>query len=159
VRVYFKNGTPYYKVNGGSETELGSGTGGSSGQTYNVEWNETGEVADGDAGIAVATRLADQETLSVDLASLGVVGSGAPPSGVNLTIISLDSSWNGTQETVIISGDGTNKTDVTGSPITSYQNTTGSQQDVAIVVDNGQFGAPGTGSTEEVVTTGDGDVA
>jgi hypothetical protein len=89
---------------------------------------------------------------------VGLIGKGGPPSGLDVSIITLDESWAGTYQTTVISGDGTTKNDVTGSPVASYTNSTGSAQDVALVVDNGQYDATGTGSKEDVVVGGDAEV-
>lgn len=132
------------------------GSGGNSDTAF--PFNETGEVNQGDAGIVISTRLNDTESIEVTQIGIGLLGKGSPPSGLNVILISLDSTWNGTEQATVISGDGTSKNDVTGSPIASYTNTTGGAQDVAIVVDNGQYSAAGTGSGENVVVEGDAQV-
>lgn len=119
---------------------------------------ESGSVGVDDSAIVLAVRLAHDETVRVTKAGMGVLGSGAPPSGLNLIIISLSSGWSGTEQSTIISADGTSKTDVTGSSVASYENRTGSAQDVAIAVDNGHFSAAGIGSTADVVVHGNAEV-
>lgn len=106
-----------------------------------------GKVADGDAGPVWTTTLANNETLNVTQASLVNDDTSAVPSNVDLIIADLT---NGVSETTLITGDGTLKDDQTGSPLGSYQNTSGSDEQVGVLMDNGHFNA-GSGSAQLLV--------
>jgi len=106
-----------------------------------------GTIATGDAGPVWVTTLANGETLNVTQAALTLDGGGAAPTGLDLIIGDLT---NMTSETTLIDGDGTVKDDQTGTPLGSYENTSGSAEQVAVLIDNGQFNA-GTGSNQDAI--------
>jgi len=109
-----------------------------------VNAEDSGLVHTGDAGLLYVTELADTQTLDVYHASLTADGDGAP-SGTSMRIVTLDGNGGGTDRQVVLSGDGSLLAGQTGSPLASWQNTTGTPQTVAIVLDNGHFGS-GSGS-------------
>lgn len=105
-----------------------------------------GVVNDGDGKVLYSTALADNETVKITQASLIEEDGTAIPSGVDLVIAVIGGSGATGSKVDIISGDGaTIHDDQTGSPIASYQNTSGGKQTVAVVVDNGHYNA-GSGS-------------
>lgn len=108
---------------------------------------EGGTVASGSVVPVGSFNLTDGETLEITQAVLSEDGFTSPaPSGVELVIKADGTS--GT--TTILSGDGsTLYDDQTGSPHTSYTNTTGSSQTVMIGLDNGHYTA-GSGTTTQV---------
>lgn len=98
---------------------------------------ESGSVPDTKLGIIAIDHLADQETLTVEKAVFLLADGQPSPSGLDLVILTLDNSGGSTQQTTILAGDDTSVfDDETGSPLSSYQNTSGSGQTVAIAVDN-----------------------
>lgn len=106
-----------------------------------------GTVAAGDAGPVWITTLADGETLNVTQAALTLDGGGAAPTGLDLIIGDLT---NMTSETTLIDGDGTVQDDETGTPLGSYTNNSGVAEQVAVLIDNGQFNA-GTGNNQDAI--------
>lgn len=103
---------------------------------------EGGTVNTGTSVPVGSFELADNDTLYVTQAMLTEDGFTTPaPSGLNLLIVP-----NGSSNTTILSGDGTTLyLNETGTPYASYTNTTGSTQEVAIMLDNGDYGS-GVGS-------------
>jgi hypothetical protein len=114
--------------------------------------DETGTVQAGNVGVIWFTSLADQETAEVYQAGLLLDDLQPAPSGLDLVLYTGDNGGTAALQTTIISGDGTVQDDVTGSPIASYQNTTGGAQTVAVGVDNGNFGS-GTGGDQDIAAT------
>jgi len=115
-----------------------------------IEQGESGTVAAGNSGVVARTHLADQETIEIQRAVLTLIDAQPAPTGLNLTIITENNSGGATAQTTILSGDGSTVYDKeTGSPLASYQNTSGSGRTVAVVIDNGDFGG-GTGSSQDV---------
>jgi len=115
-----------------------------------VDWyspSEGGVIAAGDAGPVWVTTLANNEELFVTQASLVMNDDTSPPTDLDLVI--ADPS-EGSAKTTIIAGDGTDKNDETGAPLASYQNTTGSSEDIGVFIDNGNFGS-GTGSEQQAI--------
>lgn len=119
--------------------------------------DESGTVTSGNSGVMFVKGLPDTETVQIRTAAL-LQDDGSPvPSGVDLVIATLDNEGAGAKVATIISGDGTVQDDVTGNPITSYQNTSGAKQTIAIIIDNGNFNA-GTGSDIDVIATAKGEI-
>jgi len=143
----------------GTEYDVGDELAGGSGATLSerqerIDTVETGPVASGDAGLVYSTTVPDGSSMDIYQAGMYLVGTGYPPSGITLTFVTLTSGGAiNAEQTTIISGDGTDKTDLTGNPLASYSNSSGGSQTVGIVVDNGQLGAAGTGSQEEAVVS------
>lgn len=106
---------------------------------------EGGTVAAGESVPLRTVELADGETFSVTEAHLSDDGfTTAAASGIDLTIV----AQNGTNVTVL-SGDGsTLHTQVTGAPVASYTNTTGSAEVVMVAIDNGDYNT-GTGNNTQ----------
>lgn len=121
-----------------------------------VNCEGSGVVANGDAGVLYVTSVPDTQSINIYHASL-LEGSNTAPSGTSLRIVTLDGAGGGTDRTTVISGDGTMKAGEIGQPLASWTNTTGSDQTVALVLDNGHFGT-GTGSSEELHGTASGRV-
>lgn len=121
------------------------------GADHETEWHapsETGTVVSGNAGMVFQTTLADTETLTVSQASLVAEDGTAVASGVDLIIADIT---NGVSEAAIISGDGTTVySDVTSG--TTYTNTSGVDEQVAILVDNGHFNA-GSGADRAIAAS------
>lgn len=113
----------------------------------------SGKVSSGDVATVHITRLPDQQTISVDLATL-IMSDGQPvPSGVDLIIATLDNNGGGSRRSVILSGDGSTVYDrEVGSPIASYENISGAAQTVMVGVDNGNFNA-GTATDQDIVAS------
>jgi hypothetical protein len=63
--------------------------------------------------------------------------------------VTLDGSGGGTDRETILNGDGSMRVGLTQTPLASWENTTGTDVTVAVVLDNGHF-AGGTGSAEEL---------
>lgn len=112
--------------------------------------DDSGVVDSGDAANIFTTDLNDGETLEITEAAL-LLSDGQPaPSGVDLTIATLDNAGGGTNRQSILQGDGTTVfDDEEGAPLASYTNTSGSNQTVMIAVDNGHFNT-GSGSAQDV---------
>lgn len=124
-------------------------------QEFNTD--ESGSVAAGNSGVAYVTQVADTATLEVIQAGL-ILADGQPaPTDLDLVIATLDNAGTATKQTTVIAGDGTVQSDVTGAPVASYQNTSGGEQTVALLVDNGNFNA-GTGASQDIFTTAHGQV-
>jgi len=107
--------------------------------------------------VAYVTQVEDTRTFTVAQAGL-ILADGQPaPSGLDLVIATLDNSGTTLKVADIIVGDGTVLADETGDPLASYENTTGAEQTVAVLVDNGNFNS-GTGSSQDVFATAHGQV-
>jgi len=119
--------------------------------------DESGAVAAGNAGVAYITQLEDTRTFAVYQAGLILADGQAAPTDLDLVIATLDNAGAATLQTVVVDGDGTLKSDQKGDPLASYQNTSGAEQTVAILVDNGNFNA-GTGSSQDIFATAHGQV-
>lgn len=113
-----------------------------------VNTEGSGYIANGDAGVLYVDSLAASETIRVYHASF-LGGADAAPTGTSMRVVTLDGAGDGTSRTTVISGDGTLKAGLVGSPLASWQNTTGSTQTIAVVLDNGHFGT-GSGSSEQL---------
>lgn len=116
------------------------------------EWfrnHNGGKIASGSIVPVGTFELSDTETISVSQATLTKDGfTTVCVSGVDLRIVP-DSASEGstTGTTAVLSGDGTTLfNDETGSPLASYQNTSGAAQTVIVGLDNGAYGA-GYGSS------------
>lgn len=105
---------------------------------FNAE--SSGIVASGDFGIIQTVHLEDGQSIEVTEATyISLKGDPieASPSGTELSLATSSAI----QQTVL-SGDGTTvNINVTGNPVTSYENTTGSSQQIMIGIDNGNFGS------------------
>lgn len=119
--------------------------------------SEAGSVQGADAGNVYTTNVPNGETLNILQAGFILSDGQAAPSGLDLVIAVLDGTGGATKQTTVITGDGTIQNDVTGNPVASYSNSSGSAQSVAIMVDNGYFNT-GTGSSKDVFTTARGEV-
>jgi len=107
----------------------------------------SGKVGAGDAVTVLIVSLDDNETLNINEATL-VLSDGQPaPSGLDLLLVTYDGAGSVASQSTIISGDGTSQVDVSGDPLTSYTNSTGSSQLAGVLIDNGQVGG-GTGSDQ-----------
>jgi len=110
------------------------------------EGTETGAVADADQGILTVDNLADGESVDIFKAALTTDTIEAIPSGVDLELVTFDNAGSFTSRSTLVSGDGSTIHDrVTGNPLASYENTSGSPQSVGVIVDNG------SGSSQDVV--------
>jgi len=119
-----------------------------------AERGQSGEIADGNAAVLFSRGLGSGETMQVSQCAFLHSNGQAAPTGTSLRIVTLDNAGGGTSEVTIVSGDGNTVYDDVvasnrGDSIAQYKNTSGSDVTVAIVVDNGEFGA-GTGSTEDL---------
>jgi hypothetical protein len=112
--------------------------------------HEIGTVPAGDFVPIGTFALADNETLEVTQASLTADGfDTAAPSGIDLIVAENSGTTSTELKATILSGDGTTfYNDETGSPLASYQNTSGSEQTVVIAINNGDFGQSGVGSSQ-----------
>ena len=107
-----------------------------------VDGAESGNVPDTDQGILVVDSLADGETLRIQKAVLTTATVEAVPTGVDLELVTFDNAGGFTSRATLATGDGATVYDrVTGSPMASYENTSGSAQSVGVLVDNGSGGA------------------
>lgn len=111
-----------------------------------VDWSGSkNSLSNGNQATVGIGHLADQSTLEIEKAKLSKPDGQATSSSINLIIATLDNSGGFTSRTTIISGDGSTVfDDETGTPLASWQNTTGSGQTVAVLIDNG------SGSSEDV---------
>jgi hypothetical protein len=110
--------------------------------------HDLGTVPDGDFVPLLTIGLDDGDTLEVTQATLTQNGfDTAAPLGINLIIAVKEDT--ASPKTTILSGDGSTLfDDVTGDPIVSYQNTSGSHQTAVIALNNGDFGQSGVGSDQ-----------
>lgn len=106
-----------------------------------------GTVGSGDAGPVWITTLADGETLQITQAALTLDDGSAAPTDLDFVIGDLT---NNASETTLIDGDGTVKDDETGAPLGSYANTSGGNEQVGVLIDNGHWNS-GTGSNQDAI--------
>jgi hypothetical protein len=125
-------------------------------ESFNCD--ESGSVASGNSGVMYVTEVPDQDTFEVLEAGLLLADGQPAPTDLDLVIATLDGSGTATLQSTVIDGDGTSKPDETGSPLASYQNTSGGAELVALLIDNGNFNA-GTGSSQDIVANAQGEVA
>lgn len=117
------------------------------------EGRESGSVSAGNQGVLIVDHLADQETVSVYKAALVNADGSAVASGVNLELVTMDNAGAFTVQSTLIAGDGaTVYDDETGSPLATYENTSGAGQTIAVLVDNGLTNAVNIVSSAEGVT-------
>lgn len=136
---------------------LGDGTEGTGVTNDSVVVNTTGVVSAGDAGVVWMTKLLDTETLNINMATFMAADGQNMPTGTSLRIVTLDGIGGYTDKSIIVSGGASHVKD-TGTPLDSYQNTSGGDETVAVVVDNGEIGT-GTGTDENCVVAIIGDVS
>lgn len=128
VRLYFKNGSPYYLPNGGSETQLGSGSGGGA-QRLEIATVDLGD------GVVYGLRENYESGDTVNIKAVGVQNdSNNAPAG--LTVEVRDE----TNATTLVSQ---NSKKATGSPLASVSgavdlfyrinNATGSAQNATAI--------------------------
>ena len=138
----------------------GGGAGGTVASDLNKESfsaDESGTVNSGNAGIMYATSVPDGGTFEVVQASLLLSDGQAAPTDLDMVIATLDNAGSATLQATAIDGDGTVQDDVTGSPVASWTNGTGSASTVALLIDNGNFNS-GTGSNQDIIASARGEV-
>lgn len=118
----------------------------------------SGQVASGNAATVRTVEVADGSTYSIYEAGLLLADGQPAPTDLDLVIATMDNAGAATRQSIVVDGDGTKQNDLSGSPLASYSNTSGSKQTVAVMVDNGQFNA-GTGSNQEISAHFDEEVA
>jgi len=102
------------------------------------EGTETGAVANGDQGILTVDSLADGETVDIFKAALTTDTIEAIPTGVDLELVTFDNAGSYTSRATLITGDGSTIHDrETGNPLASYTNSSGGDQSIGVLVDNG----------------------
>lgn len=112
--------------------------------------DESGTVVSGNAGIMFIRGLADGEKMEIHQAAL-LKSNGQPaPSGLDMIITTMDNSGLAFKDSEIITGDGTVQDNESGTPLASYENTTGSSQTIAIFIDNGNYNS-GTNADQGVI--------
>lgn len=127
-------------VDDGDGTVTVDATTGPSGPSATVEGSGSDTVNAGDNAVLAVDELADGETLSVTAATLVSGTVEAVPTGVDLQLGTF-SGGTFTSKTTIVAGDGSAVHDnASGSPLASYQNTSGSAQTVGYVIYNGAVG-------------------
>lgn len=138
----------------------GTGTGGGEGLTADsIATDSSGTVAAGTSGVVHITSLADTETVEFTQATLLLADGTPAPTDLDLILATLDNLGGGTKQTTILAGDGsTVHADATGNPLVSYQNTSGGEETIAVLVDNGDFNV-GTGASQEVMAAAIGGVS
>jgi hypothetical protein len=105
------------------------------------EGREGGEVTDTNQGVLIIDSLADGETVEIFKATLTNADGSAVATGVDLELVTMDNAGAFTSQAVILSGDGaTVYDDETGQPLSTFTNTSGGAQTIAVLVDN-QSGA------------------
>lgn len=107
----------------------------------------SGLVDDGDAAPVWQSTLEPDETFYITQASLQKLEGEAAPDGVDLIIGDLTDD---TAADTAITGDGTDKNDVTGDPLASYTNSNDSGVHIAVLIDNGNYNA-GSGSAQSMM--------
>lgn len=121
------------------------GGGGGSGDGIDSETiyeSGTGSVSSGTSGVLGYKDVPNGGIFEVTLASLSDVDGSPVPNGLNLVIFTADGSGGASLQATVLQGDGsTVLVDETGSPLDSYENTSGSQQTVGAAIDNGDFGS------------------
>lgn len=115
--------------------------GGAIDQRALVAGAESGTVTAGNKGIVTVNRLAAGETLRVAKAIHMLADGTAPPSGADAKIITLNNSGGTTDRVTVHTGDGSTLYDgganSTGTPLTTWENTTGGPVTAGYAVDNG----------------------
>lgn len=109
----------------------------------------SGQVASANAATVRTIEIADGQTYELHSAGLLLADGKPAPTDLDLVIATLDNTGGATRQTIVVDGDGTKQNDLSGSPLASYANSSGSTQTVAVMVDNGQFNA-GTGSKQDI---------
>ncbi len=110
---------------------------GASAGGYDINADEGGSIASSDYGILYVTELADSSSIDIQVAELTVGACEAAPSGIDMQIVTFDNAGSYTVQTTVLSGDDSTVYDrVTGSPLASYTNTSGSAQSVGVIVEN-----------------------
>lgn len=106
------------------------------------EGRESGSISSGNQGILIIDHLADGETATLYKAALTNADGTAAPTGCDLELVTMDNAGGFTSQDVVISGDGaTVFDDETGNPLSTYTNTSGGGQTIAVIVDNQSGGA------------------
>jgi hypothetical protein len=137
----------------GDEWVITGGTAAGAGVRALMEGAETGSVPASDQGVLIVDELLDGETIRVQKAVYTTATVEAPPSGADLELVTFDNAGGFTARATVASGDGTTIYDsVTGSPITSYENTSGGAQSIGAIVDNG------SGASIDIVAKVTGDI-
>jgi len=96
-----------------------------------------GSIASGEVGIVSEDGLGDGEGIDIYKCGLTTTDGGAVASGVNMVVATLPGDGTYTQQGVLISGDGSTVfNEITGSPVVGYTNSSGSEQTVAVLVEN-----------------------
>lgn len=111
----------------------------------------TGIVEGAAAGNVFSTGLSDGETLRVEQATF-IMGDGTPAlTNLDLVIGVLDGEGGENKVGTVLQGDGeTIYRNEIGNPLGAYTNTSGSEQTVALLVDNGLFN-DGTGGEQDII--------
>lgn len=117
-------------------------------RTYMTD--ESGTVQTGNAGVVGKAGLPDGDTFKIVRAAL-VLSDGQPaPADLDLVLLTEDNTGKATLQTTILEGDGSTVKDrVVDNPVAEYTNNTGERVTVAVVVDNGSFGA-GSGANRDI---------
>ena len=112
------------------------------GEGLSFQWEESGEVHDGDTALVNTDALENGESVEIKKVSLTTESATAVSSGVDLKFVTFDGSGGFTEQGTIVAGDGNTIYDgTTGSPLYSYTNTTGSKQTIGVAVVNESGGS------------------
>lgn len=129
---------------GGGNIALGGSTTLAVDASQKFEGSEGGEIQNSDQGLVETEALSDGRTARVDSATLVKTANstvGAVPSNVTLELVTFEGTGYTTRAT-LISGDGsTLHNTVSGDPLGGYENTSGGEQTVGVIIDN-QSGDP-----------------
>jgi hypothetical protein len=125
--------------------------------TMEFNTDESGTVTAGNSGMVYAHGLPDGDTMAVLRAGLLLADGQPAPTDLDLILATLDGAGGGTKQTTIVAGDGTAQATVEGDPVASYENTSGGEETVAVLVDNGNYNA-GTGADQDIVADAHGEV-
>jgi hypothetical protein len=119
------------------------------------DWTDSGGLGAGKAVPVLTTGVADGERIAVYRVSFTTGQVDPAPSGLDLRIVTRDGSDSYTSREVVVAGDGTLTTGLTGRnpPVAAWSNSTGSQQTAVLIVDNGRFNT-GTGVEQSYLTEG-----
>lgn len=112
--------------------------------------SQSGVVQSASSVSVFETLLDPQERLSVRELTAVAPGSKPLPSGVDITIATMDGNGNASSETVVVSGDGSTRFLSEDPDDGEFVNDTGGVQYVGVVIDNGDFNA-GSGASQGVV--------
>lgn len=124
-----------------------------------IRTDESGTVGVGEAGVMHVRGLDPGEKLEIHHAALMLADGQAAPNGLDMTLCRFDNAGNVIRRTDVINGDGTVQDDVTGDPIATFENSSGTETTVGILIDNGKFpGLGGTGSEQDIQATATGKV-